>query len=116
MQQLTEAQRFWVAALRSGVYVQAKYKLQQGVGYCCLGVACKVAEQHGINVNRVEGVIDGLTLTAQPDVLDWLGLYSHNGEFKDDEECVLSNLNDEHEYTFEELADFIEQNAEKLFK
>ena len=33
----------WVAALRSGKYVQGTGNLQSGGRYCCLGVLCDVA-------------------------------------------------------------------------
>jgi hypothetical protein len=33
----------WLKALRSGEYQQARGKLYDGTGYCCLGVLCKVA-------------------------------------------------------------------------
>lgn len=38
----------WVAALRSGKYKQGQYRLHDTAeqGYCCLGVACRVA---GVN-------------------------------------------------------------------
>lgn len=32
----------WVAALRSGNYVQTKGRLRDKTGYCCLGVMCDV--------------------------------------------------------------------------
>jgi hypothetical protein len=35
----------WLAALRSGNYSQAKHRLQEGYGYCCLGVACVILDQ-----------------------------------------------------------------------
>lgn len=33
----------WIAALRSGEYKQGKFYLEHNGGYCCLGVACKIA-------------------------------------------------------------------------
>lgn len=37
--------REWVAALRSGKYKQAKESLRvEGLGYCCLGVACDLSK------------------------------------------------------------------------
>lgn len=44
---LTKAQiafnKQWIEALRSGEYKQTKNVLFDGKGYCCLGVACKIA-------------------------------------------------------------------------
>lgn len=34
--------RQWVKALRSGRYKQTHFKLYDGLGHCCLGVACRV--------------------------------------------------------------------------
>ena len=51
----------WLSALRSGEYTQAREALWVGNGYCCLGVACKVAKQiedsyreSELNINTVE--------------------------------------------------------------
>lgn len=35
----------WLAALRSGKYKQGERKLKEGDSYCCLGVACVVADR-----------------------------------------------------------------------
>lgn len=35
--------RKWIAALRSGEYLQGRGTLRRGSQYCCLGVLCKVA-------------------------------------------------------------------------
>jgi hypothetical protein len=32
----------WLAALRSGNYRQAKYRLREGNDFCCLGVLCDI--------------------------------------------------------------------------
>ena len=43
-----------VAALRSGEYQQTTGQLEDGDGkMCCLGVACKVAMQHGLPLSRI---------------------------------------------------------------
>ena len=46
---MTENQKLWVEALRSGKYLQGKERLVQKDGpnitYCCLGVACKLYEE-----------------------------------------------------------------------
>lgn len=64
---------------------------KQGIGrlqpsdgtFCCLGMLCRVAERHGIEVERTDdddddddcayatGLIGGFTLSGQPAVLDW---------------------------------------------
>ncbi len=43
-------------ALRSGEYKQTKEALQDGGGYCCLGVMCAVFEKElGRKLRRVDG-------------------------------------------------------------
>jgi len=51
----------WVAALRSGKYKQGKHRLKQtdikGDSYCCLGVACEIANSKNIQGNYIVGNI-----------------------------------------------------------
>lgn len=42
-----EVIKMWVAALRSGEYEQARYQLNSGKGFCCLGVLCDLAVKDG---------------------------------------------------------------------
>ena len=116
--QLTVPQQLWVDALRSGNYQQTKHELQSSYGYCCLGVACAVAEQQGVSVNYHDKELFGTSLRQQPDVQDWLGLKSTCGEFlsEDGSEHSLTFMNDGMNKTFAEIADVIEANADKLFK
>lgn len=37
----------WVAALRSGEYVQTQAVLRTGDGFCCLGVLCDLYDKEG---------------------------------------------------------------------
>lgn len=109
---------------------QAKSMLQSCEGYCCLGIFCLVAERHGIKVHKdADGRLIGNTLHSQPEVLKWTGLDSFQGIFKaekgkpmglkeselDDDTLALAELNDSGRYTFKELAEIIELNANKLF-
>lgn len=116
--QLTVPQQLWVDALRSGSYTQTKYALDKYDGFCCLGVACAVAEEHGVSVIREGSRISGSSLRQQPDVQDWLGLKSTCGEFlsEDGSEHSLMHFNDGMNKTFAEIAYVIEANADKLFK
>jgi hypothetical protein len=43
MHQLTELQEKWLKALESGEYRQTTGVLHDGIGYCCLGLLCKMA-------------------------------------------------------------------------
>lgn len=126
----------WVAALRSGKYVQTKSALHaveaddfgNQPGYCCLGVLCDLAAQDGIVEERTvakSGMRDQMfydlvdtderQTSGSPSsatmptrgVRDWAG-------FTVDEQdrgiYELSRLNDEEDASFEEIADYIERN------
>jgi hypothetical protein len=116
--ELTEPQQKWVNALRSGKYEQCTGALTKDGKYCCLGVACEISS---IELNpgwRNEGT---LFYEARP-VQEELGLKSPSGAF--DGEGIdlesttcneLSRLNDAG-WTFNQIADFIESNPERVFK
>lgn len=114
---LTAAQREWVRDLRSGEFPQGKRQLQSSEGFCCLGVACKTYER--VTGNQIarhdDGRVLGFYLDSQDGVQQWLGLLTHQGVFGTDATQALSVLNDNGS-TFAEIADFIEDNAEKLFR
>lgn len=112
MLNLTENQKKWIAALRSGQFDQTTEELEDSyTNYCCLGVGSKVAEANGIQVHKNEnGVLIGEDLTSQPEVRVWLGLYSAWGanSIEDTNENCLTNFNDIQCKTFEEIADILE--------
>lgn len=127
---LTEPQKLWVQALRSGKYMQCHGVLGDVTGYCCFGVACEVAIENGIPVERGKND-DGLTFNGHkvhaPDhVVTWLGLVAVNGTFErgslgglhgpfgKDGRCCLTNENDRGA-TFEQIAAIIESEPEGLF-
>jgi hypothetical protein len=93
----------WVAALRSGKYVQAHGRLKDmlanepAVSYCCLGVLCDI---QGIDTNAVQGYSD----TFNP-----MGIEGHTIE-----EGMLNKLVELNDYpphhNFMEIADYIERN------
>ncbi len=132
----------WLKALRSGQFAQAKKRLKLQSGFCCLGVLCEATPDL---VEKVEGdcpykVKDptgkqplSLMLcrynlnTISADVLgfrsgiDAKSLVYVKGNLDDqdhpiDAYNILSILNDDHGYTFEDIADFVETNYDKLFK
>lgn len=114
---LTANQQAWVDALRSGQYKQTKYRLQDESGYCCLGVACRIADKAGVPTDkRDDGTILGGSLIYQPDVKAWLGLIDDSGAYiTKDGDGRLTVLNDCLGKTFSEIADIIEANAGSLF-
>lgn len=76
-------QRTWVRALRSGKYDQVTGTLQcVGDRFCCLGVACKVAEKKGVTIvkNFETGFLRGDTLQDQFHTQVFLRLRSIEGE------------------------------------
>lgn len=124
--QLTDAQRAWVDALRSGKYEQAQGALaplgenDEPVGFCCLGVACELANAAGVplRTNRA-ATFEGYSRTYDDDaavlptsVREWLGLATSSGVYG--ESMQLTARNDEG-VTFAEIADLIEQHADALF-
>lgn len=114
---LTENQKAWVDALRSGEFKQSKFALENDDGYCCLGVLCVLAEKHGVGVVRgLDGLLHGSTMYEQPTARQWVGLADYNGAFFThyDQPLALTELNDGGT-SFEEIADIIERNAESLF-
>lgn len=115
---MNKNQKAWVEALRSGEFKQAQRALQYKDSYCCLGVACVLAEREGIEVLRSEFDNNGLlgtTLSSQPHVVEWLGLESPNGDLCDEAMPVtLAGLNDDGN-DFNVIANLIEENADVLF-
>jgi hypothetical protein len=107
----------WLKALRSGEFKQGAGNLQTGDAYCCLGVACVVAERHGLKVLRDDNGISGQYLGSQAEVMRAIGLRLGNGGFRDGEvNKYLAAINDDAEATFPEIADIIEANADTLFR
>jgi hypothetical protein len=96
----------WLKALRGGKYKQAKGVLQAGDGrMCCLGVLCDI-------VNPKEWEILSYTSNrhfrgdvSYPDktVMEETGLTL--GKCR-----KLADLNDSKDYSFKQIADFIEKN------
>jgi len=78
-----ENMRLWVAGLRSGRFPQGRNRLKHrgrsgGFEYCCLGVACEIAKENGVEVveYREPGLVffDGCDINLPLSVRRWLGL------------------------------------------
>ena len=116
--------KLWVAALRSGKYKQGENYLhitnEEGEDqYCCLGVACAVAVENGVdlemsvNLNTHEYDHCGATLPLT--VMHWLGTVNPNPKTEDDSingfgKASLTHLNDAKRYDFNKIADVIERD------
>ena len=115
--------QLWVDALRSGKYVQGTGGLaiqpdpREPAQFCCLGVACEVAIEDGLNLRKVhktgplyfeygEGGMGGF-LPAE--VKAWIGADGDSPcvNYGDDME-PLTMLNDVVGLGFNEIADLIE--------
>lgn len=124
-----EVKKLWLEALRSGEYKQGGGWLHNTVGgdrYCCLGVLCALAMKH--EAPGVTCIADGaqvrygekgakMSAHYPPDVVMlWAGL--EHDKTNDPRVCAilpkgsteiqLSFLNDDYNFTFEQIADLIE--------
>ena len=96
----------WIKALRSGKYEQAYHTLRLELdgkfSYCCLGVACNLLDSKQWTPS-----------TDEPLYFNWgeIGYFSDNLPFVDTEATKeLIRLNDDEEWKFEVIADWLEEN------
>lgn len=114
--------KLWINALRSGNYKQGKYRLRSVDNkYCCLGVACEVAFQNGVQLQirhhfhlYFYDENDGYPPMI---VRDFFGLITEAGDYvQDNNLSSLSTDNDTLNYNFDEIANIIESEPCGLFK
>lgn len=111
-----EIKKQWVDALRSGEYTQTKERLKDGQGHCCLGVLCDLAVKTGVgywdNRNIFIGP-DGLREDGDlPDsVKEWAGIKGSTNPLVlvNSNPTYLHILNDEIGFSFNEIAELIEE-------
>jgi hypothetical protein len=126
--------RKWVDALRSGEYGQTTGKLRRDDSFCCLGVACDLSPlgkwESLSSVGNLLYVLhktdeEGEKIAHENDlphrVADWLGIDQDpmvktwgepTGEaivFDRGTMAFLSDLNDDSEWDFDQIADAIER-------
>ena len=122
---LKENRAKWTEALRSGDYRQVVGTLSEPMslpddnmyeerilGYCCLGVLCRVFEQN--NPRVIEHDLQGNALGEYEHVMEWVGLKESDGGYRGND-TSLAVLNDDNLWDFEDIADFIDTNPEGLF-
>lgn len=107
----------WVAALRSGEYVQGRgYLRDRHDKFCCLGVLCEIAVKHGVIPPAAPRDDDadcqwyGDSDIYTPEVVvEWADLPYKNPRVTHSTEGqnTLAGFNDDH-YTFNDIADMIE--------
>lgn len=110
---LTENQKKWIAALRSGEYKQGKYLLKTEDGcYCCLGVCelLAISDGHGSEYKLQQR---GSVLSDS--AKHWVGLQTAGGSPSDRLIPTLTGLNDCDGFTFEMIADHLEKHADLYF-
>lgn len=136
----------WIKALRSGEYEQTNSTLVHYTsdeetdeiieihGYCCLGVACRVADLEVVKMAGYD-LINDIQLSSDspiPDILQETN-YSHNlvdiltqlndgltynnykiikSEVNVELDIIPSEDNPRVQYNFNQIADFIEKNVE----
>ena len=90
----------WITALRSGTYRQGCGVLKNLAGeFCCLGVLCEIAKIP----NDGTQLLDEAGSTAGYDPLERYGV-------NNDHTNRLWRMNDCENKTFDDIADYIEQN------
>lgn len=123
-QPLGPNQTKWIAALRSGDFIQGKGHLLTDEGtYCCLGVAC-MALGRGDYLDQHDDETEGLLLleTLPDSLVTEMGLFDDCGtsckktHFPDGSEKNLANLNDKAAWTFEDIANELEAHSELWFR
>jgi len=123
---LTEPQKLFLVALRSGDFVQTTGKLREGDSYCCLGVACEVYRKTtGIGEwitkqcpeakhTYLPHFINSYTYLPAP-VAVWLNSEENPILHTDEhgQELTAADLNDDEGWDFEQIADAFEKYFKK---
>ena len=123
-----EAKRLWLEALRSGEYEQGRGHLQRKGTWCCMGVACDVARKNGVHLDvspvihecglpdcERQGDEDWVTYDGEPGlppdaVNEWAGVSLQHVALNTPLGAkTFVTLNDQIGYTFDQIADLIEE-------
>ena len=89
----------WLEGLRSGKFEQGQYQLKIGHRYCCLGVFAEV--------NNIPLSEDGKEMMSDE---EYDGYNPLRKFLEDDKISRLYNMNDSEGCSFNQIADYIEQN------
>jgi len=125
-----EIAKIWTEALRSGKYEQTRSVLKSVDNkFCCLGVLCELAVEKGIiapskitEPNSYYVYEDDSYGVLPTEVQEWAGMINSNGWYADKKASngeVIGSLalykhNDVDKMNFDQIADIIEANVEKL--
>lgn len=112
----------WLTDLRSGKFKQAKGSLFNGEGYCCLGVACITAGYTNEDLRNRTGTGYSSIITFNDNRTDDVYSLAKNlsdipeeikgRADKNDLVLLLTDMNDHGEKSFEDIANWIEENVE----
>jgi hypothetical protein len=102
---LTDNQKLWLEALRSGKYKQGHNNLKTSDSYCCLGVACELSK---LDTWSTEETYLGHKVLIPIKVARWLKIHPYKIAY-------LERLNDLDLLSFSKIADHIEANPERFF-
>ena len=102
----------WLEMLRSGEYEQTTNSLFNGIGYCCLGIACLAfGGKFEEDVYREQWPhseeIQDMKLSGGSEYLSWQ--FSQKIGLSQTEENKLVCMNDDGS-SFSDIADYIEKN------
>jgi hypothetical protein len=115
-------QEEWLTALESGGYAQCDGHLHDGVGYCCLGVACKLADiepkAFALGDGTKRYMFEGERNYPPPQVVERLALWTMTGELDNHQEDLghetLADANDSGK-SFAKIAAFCREHPEAVF-
>lgn len=101
----------WITALRSGEYTQGRTFLNNNGSFCCLGVACEVAINSGLFVSKTKDsgrvFLYGRRSNMPPKAVRTFFGITNNQMYR------LADLNDQYRRTFNEIADYLEEELEE---
>ncbi len=104
----------WIKALRSGLYKQGTEQLKNANNeYCCLGVLCDL---HSKSTGKKwhSNLYLGSFATAPITVAKWAGMKEQNADGYIKSGASLTELNDNRQYSFKQIARAIERNIKHL--
>jgi len=103
-----ELKEKWIEALRSGKYEQGRGFLRRKDKYCCLGVLCDLIDPEGWTHQAPADPGDEIE-RCWYDVSVALPLHtSRNIQLSEERQALLVCKNDDKEYSFDEIATYIE--------
>lgn len=110
----------WVKALRSGKYSQITGTLRGYKRFCCLGVACDISKlgkwttRRSYSINKKKGFVGTL---GSARIRDFLGIQTNDGEYTDSNGFSRSLVkdNDDRRFSFDRIANIIENEPKGLF-